>query len=557
MIRNGRQSRTPQTAQQTLICLLLVTAVVLVRGAPRTQEYVREAAPEMLTYEELVELSQQKNVRPDLANKLHAITTTPFVSNEAYFGGAHAVPLDIEPIGPSLRVAFWNIERGLGLDDIKTLLTDPDRFVESVKEERRRARTSGTRIWNVDIDKIPQQIALLKSAQVWVLNEVDWGVKRTDYRHVVRELGKTLNMNWAFGVEFVEVDPKQLGTADLDYIEGDEARRELLEVFTVDKDRLHALHGNAVLSRYPIRNARLVPFATGYDWFKESDIRPLEKGKRKAAILVGEDLQREVRRGQRTTLFVDLDVPDAPGGRLTVAATHLENRARPSVRRQQMEELLQQVKDTRHPVIVAGDLNTTGGDSNPTSVEYMLYKRYGSLDFWTTKGVRWVSGFGVAYSAARGVRKLAGIQYRVDPTSANLPGLSPNLERGLFGTLEQFRFADGKAFDFRGSPEKTVNGNPGTLANSNERGQKGFVPTFVTELIWGKAKIARFKLDWIFVKSDLERPRDQQGAYRFAPHFPRTLQDLNHFPPEAMSDHSPMTIDLPFREPRAPSAKQD
>jgi hypothetical protein len=40
-------------------------------------------------------------------------------------------------------------------------------------------------------------------------------------------------------------------------------------VFAVDKDRLRALHGNAVLSRYPIRSARLVPFTIGCDWFKE------------------------------------------------------------------------------------------------------------------------------------------------------------------------------------------------------------------------------------------------------------------------------------------------
>jgi endonuclease/exonuclease/phosphatase family metal-dependent hydrolase len=102
-----------------------------------------------------------------------------------------------------------------------------------------------------------------------------------------------------------------------------------------------------------------------------------------------------VRRGQRTTLFVDLDVPEAPGQRLTVAATHLENRTKPKIRRQQMEELLKEIHDIPNPVIVAGDLNTTGGDSMPTSVENMVYKRYGSVDFWTTKGVQWATGVGI------------------------------------------------------------------------------------------------------------------------------------------------------------------
>jgi endonuclease/exonuclease/phosphatase family metal-dependent hydrolase len=115
----------------------------------------------------------------------------------------------------------------------------------------------------------------------------------------------------------------------------------------------------------------------------------LEKAKRKAAVLIGEDLLREVRRGQRTTLYVDLDVPEAANHRVTIACTHLENRAAPKVRRQQMEQLLNEVRDTTNPVIIAGDMNTTGSNSTPTSVENMLYKRYGGLDFWTTKGVQW------------------------------------------------------------------------------------------------------------------------------------------------------------------------
>jgi hypothetical protein len=30
----------------------------------------------------------------------------------------------------------------------------------------------------------------------------------------------------------------------------------------------------------------------------------------------------------------------------------------------------------------------------------------------------------------------------------------------------------------------------------------GFTPTFVAQLIWGNVKLAKFKLDWFFVKSD-------------------------------------------------------
>jgi hypothetical protein len=127
----------------------------------------------------------------------------------------------------------------------------------------------------------------------------------------------------------------------------------------------------------------------------------------------------------------------------------------------------------------------------------------------------------------------------------------------LFSTIERFHFADGHAFDFRGVPERTVNGRSGTLGDSNERGSKGFAPTFVAELIWGKVRVAKFKLDWIFVKSNLESPRDLKGSYLFAPHYARTMVDLNNCLPEPISDHSPMTVDLPFHEPPdIPNKKQ-
>ena len=156
------------------------------------------------------------------------------------------------------------------------------------------------------------------------------------------------------------------------------------------------------------------------------------------------------------------------------------------------------------------------------------------------------------YSGTKTALKVTGIQYTIDPTSANIPGASANLERGLFTSLEKFRFADGKAFDFRGVPERTVNRTSGTLADSNQRQSGGFTPTFAVDLTFGKVRLAKFKLDWFFVKSDLEQPRETKGSYLFAPAFPRTLVDLNNCPPEPISDHSPMTVDLPFKDASAP-----
>lgn len=529
--------------------LFSMSAALIGVSSLMAQDYVRNSGPDLFSYDELVQLSLDQPLTPELSEKLRVITTTPFVNNEAYYAGVRPQPLDVKGLGPSLRLACWNIERGLELDDMLLFLTDKDRFMDKVEAERKKAKESGQTVRAVDLEKVPQEIKVLQSADVWILNEGDWGVKRTQYRNVVKELADTLHMNWAYGVEFVEVDSKQLGTDTFEDNEDEQARQQLLDQFRVDKDRVRALHGNAVLSRYPIREARLVPFKVGYDWFKERKISPLEKAKRKAAVVIGEDLLQEVRRGGRTTLLVDLDIPEVSGKRLTIAATHLENRTKPKVRRQQMEELLKEIRDVHNPVVVAGDLNTTGGNGTPTNVANLLYKRYGTTDFWTTQGIQWATGVGFAYSATKGAMKLAGIQFRVDPTSANIPGFSPNLERGLFSKVKEFRFADGKAFDFRGEPKRTSNGRSGTLADSNQRNPKGFTPSFVTELIWGKVRVAKFKLDWIFVKSELSNPQDRKGSYILAPHFARTLSDLNNFTPEPMSDHSPMTVDLPFHDP--------
>lgn len=39
------------------------------------------------------------------------------------------------------------------------------------------------------------------------------------------------------------------------------------------------------------------------------------------------------------------------------------------------------------------------------------------------------------------------------------------------------------------------------------------------------------------------------GSYKFAPHFGWTLQELNAAPDVSLSDHAPITVDLPLTEP--------
>ena len=230
------------TRPAVYVCLLIAIIATLTGPHPlHAQSYVRESGPELFSYPELVQLNSDQEVPPELAEKLRLITTTPFLNNEAYLNGTRPTPLDVPGLGPSLRVALWNIERGLELDDILLFLKDKDAFMAKVAEERKHAKQSGKRLRAVQLEKIPEQIEILKAADVWILNEVDWGVKRTDYREVIRELGKALNMNWAYGVEFLEIDAKQLGLDTFDDGETGQQQADLQEVFRVDKTRLHAM----------------------------------------------------------------------------------------------------------------------------------------------------------------------------------------------------------------------------------------------------------------------------------------------------------------------------
>lgn len=494
------------------------------------------APPQTFSYSELIDLYDKDSLSPKMKAKLSLLLTTPFVVND-YPNTSRTFSRSMF-LGSYIRVASWNIERGLEYDAIEAAFGDAAKF-EAMLDSEEFPPGSDER------DQVLEEAAALRSADIIIINEVDMGMKRTDYRNIVGDLAAKLGMNYAFGVQFVELSPVKLSRKQE---AADSIEKEMLDVIRVDRERYKGLHGTAILSRFPLENVRLKPFVhQPYDWYASEKKGPsfVDKSKRHIAkrIFLEKTLQ-EVRRGGRMMLSADVTDERFPGGRLTVVATHLENRTKPAGRLKQLEEVLASIKGVRNPVVLAGDMNTSGQDLAPSSIGRELKKRFGNPKFWIKTGMKYAFGLGLAEEVI-----LGGITFgrnHNDPTVGHVPFLLPNPERKFFNDLGKFRFNDGGVFDFRGEKERSAERRSGTLSNSNERGFKGFVTTYrVNRPV---KFIGKYKLDWIFVKPyGYEGGKTKSGiSPPFSPHFGRTLRAIPEIIENRISDHRPIIVDLPI-----------
>jgi endonuclease/exonuclease/phosphatase family metal-dependent hydrolase len=485
--------------------------------------FVRVSGPQTLSFDELIKLSQTDPPEAKLATRMDQLLHTPFISNQAYLGGAKPIRPTSQALGPYLRAAFWNIERGIEFEPTRIALADPGNFgkvIEELKDPEAKPLTPE------EMKTVNEQLVVLKSIDLLVLNEVDKGVSRTDYRDVGRDLAQALNMNYAFGVEFLEVDPLNLRLEKVE-VEDKKVQADLQKSFDPDPKRYLGLHGTAVLSRYPIRKATVQSLPVCHDWYTEEkkEVSQLESGKRAGANLVFmERIAREVRRGGRMAMIVELAVPESPTGAVTVVATHLENKCKPECRRKQMRQILDWIGPERNPLIIAGDMNTTATDSSPTSVSKVLKDRLKDPHAWAKDAVKWSTGAPTIL-----LMPVNMMRSKNDPTGFDVPVLSRNKEAKLFGDLNDFHFEDGHTFDFRGESIRSAEGRGGTLSDSNQRATKGFRYTFAMARTYG-GLVGQYKLDWFFVKGYADDAEKLGGSYKFAPHFARTLQELNDAP---------------------------
>ena len=155
---------------------------------------------------------------------------------------------------------------------------------------------------------------------VILANELDDGCVRSGQKDTTRELAERLNMNYVFGLEFIEL------------VNGEDSKGH---------------HGNAILSRWPIKRAKVVRLPEQYNWY----------------------FDRQKRIGGRLAILAELDIN---GRSLGVGTIHLENRTHGEGRAAQMEVILREAEAMfpGMPVILGGDLNTNTFDGrNKAEIE--------------------------------------------------------------------------------------------------------------------------------------------------------------------------------------------
>lgn len=191
---------------------------------------------------------------------------------------------------------------------IHAIVGEPARIERAAPEDGRLHIVSWNIAQGVRYEEVRDTLARL-DADIYLLQEVDLGVRRSDYRNVARDLADDLGLNWVFGGEFQELGQSRRGVA--------------------------ALTGQAVLSRYPIHDAVALPFDAQAELRWRLD--PLQP-----------------RRGGRMALR-------AESGGVVLYNAHIESARNDVFRARQVDELLRDglAPERRdRPVVLAGDLNT-------------------------------------------------------------------------------------------------------------------------------------------------------------------------------------------------------
>ncbi len=248
--------------------------------------------------EEIYQLIREK-IRPHFAMLAQLSSTVELEAHPAY----QAIRSDVQyvldtpeqgcyireeaPAKPRYRIFGWNIERGVYFDEQLDVLRNHP---------------------------------YASSADVLLLTETDVGMARSGNHAVAQEFAEALGMHYAFAPCYINM----VKGSGIEY--------------DMEGENDVALHGNAILSRYPLSNVRPVPLQNGKDKMQG----------------------REKRLGRQAAILADIEFPQ---GAVTAASVHLDANSTQRHRHNQMRDVLDAIPPGA-AAIVGGDWNTSTFDTS-------------------------------------------------------------------------------------------------------------------------------------------------------------------------------------------------
>ena len=231
-------------------------------------------------------LALRRNLKEVLADPLYRSLAPRIEGLINFVHHSEFRPADA-PAKTRYRVVAWNVERGT-------------RFEEQVDALKSDPRIAG--------------------CDVLLITEADAGMARSGNRMVAEDLARELGMAQVFAPCYLALG------------KGSGVERDAAGV------NRFALHGNAVLSRYPIRDARALALPNGVDKMAH----------------------REKRLGRQAAVVATVGFP---GHSVQAVSVHLNAQSTQRHRFHQMRRVLDQL-DPSLPAVIGGDWNTSTYDSS-------------------------------------------------------------------------------------------------------------------------------------------------------------------------------------------------
>jgi len=231
-------------------------------------------------------------LRPEIERVLSGLVQENFAPAQRQHTMTHA---------QTIRATAWNIERGKRLPSIMRVLNEH---------------------------------LVLRASDVLLLTELDYGMARTENRFVARELAEALQMNYAFAPCYLALN------------KGSGIESEVAGANTL------ALHGNALLSRYPLQRAHSLALPNGKDKMRG----------------------KEKRLGAQRAIIADVA---HPAGLFRAVSLHLDAHSTQRHRARQMRLVLDHLArlTPQLPVLIGGDWNTSTYNSRRALYSILGYAR--------------------------------------------------------------------------------------------------------------------------------------------------------------------------------------